>query len=273
MGHQGKRATNKYSKEALDGHLAVLQEKVFQVSTKWPQYRLLLTDICTLADTLPIGSRVVCLERSLLYGGYSLFAPFFDAQHFEGIDCSPASAEARGAYNAEMVSDLRFLQVPCSRRAAAGATKVETGSVDVILLPNLIHHIEDHGALFAEVDRILKPGGRGYLFEPLLRELHQIPDDYLRYTPWGCQAALRRAGLALERFETTGGPFEAIAYCWSQALEYVPEDDRSAMERWFQEEHLPDLLKWDARFRTNLQRDHTAFPTAFSVHFRKPIAA
>ena len=121
--------------------------------------------------------------------------------------------------------------------------------------------------------RILKPGGQGYLFEPLLRELHQIPDDYLRYTPWGCRAALRRAGLTLDRYETTGGPFEAIAYCWNQALEYVPDDERAAMERWFQEEHLPALLEWNARFKTNLRRDYTAFPTAFSVHFRKPIAA
>jgi hypothetical protein len=79
----------------------------------------------------------------------------------------------------------------------------------------------------------LKPGGRLFIFEPILRELHQIPDDYLRYTPYGITQVLSRFGLVAEKFETEGGPFQAISYCWVQALEYFPAEMRGKMEEWY----------------------------------------
>ena len=48
------------------------------------------------------------------------------------------------------------------------------------------------------------------MFEPLLRELHQIPDDYLRWTPFGMARIMRQVGLEPGEPQTAGGPFEAI---------------------------------------------------------------
>ena len=125
--------------------------------------------------------------------------------------------------------------------------------------------------LFDEIARLLRPGGRGYIFEPLLRELHQMPDDYVRYTPRGFQVQLERAGLVYDRFIPEGGPFTAIAYCWTQALEYFPEEKRAEMERWFYGQHFPDLVAWDHEYGAhNLKRQHTTFPTAFGIFFHKP---
>ena len=90
----------------------------------------------------------------------------------------------------------------------------------------------DQEALFSEMARIAKPGGSVYVFEPTLRELHQAPDDYLRYTPFGMRNALARAGLEPGNFEVDGGPFSAIAYCWTQALQYFPQAERERMEKW-----------------------------------------
>lgn len=263
-------AIKPFTQAQLDGHFAVLAERVFQVETKWPHFRQLLRDVRRLAAEAKPGATVVSLERGLLYGGCSLIAPFFQHCGFVSVDCSPASADGRGAYNGAMVEDPRFLFVPSTRRAQVDATGLADAVADLVLAPNLVHHVADQAALFAEMVRILRPGGRAYVFEALVRELHQIPDDYLRYTPIGLQRVLREAGLDPVDAETEGGPFSAVAYCWAQALEYMPEDERALMSRWFYEEQFPQLMAWDERFTVNRVRKHTAFPMSFAVTAAKP---
>ena len=77
----------------LDGHVAVLAERVFQVDTKWPHFRQLLRDVRRLAEEATPQMTVVSLERGLLYGGCSLIAPLFHHCEFIAVDCSPASAD------------------------------------------------------------------------------------------------------------------------------------------------------------------------------------
>src|SRR3546814_11964877 len=69
-----------------------------------------------------------------------LFAPLFTRQAFVSVDCSPESAEGRGAYNAAMVDDDRFIAVQATRRAPAEATGLDSGCADLVLAQNLIHH-------------------------------------------------------------------------------------------------------------------------------------
>lgn len=264
----GARPT--FTEQQLDGHFAVLAERVFQVDTKWPHFRQLLRDVRRLAATVTRQMTVVSLERGLLYGGCSLIAPAFQHCQFIAVDCSPASADDRGAYNGAMIDDPRFLFVPSDRRVPIESTGLADAVADLVLVPNLVHHVADQRALFAELARITRPGGRVYVFEPTLRELHQMPDDYLRYTPFGMQRALREAGLEPGDFELEGGPFSAVAYCWAQALEYLPAAEREPLARWFYEEQFPQLMAWDERYVANQVREHTAFPMSFSMIAEKP---
>ena len=77
-------------------------------------------------------------------------------------------------------------------------------------------------------------------------------------------------GLEPEESETEGGPFSVIAYCWTQALQFFPEDEREKHRAWFEQEHFPQLMEWDRRFTENHVRPHTRFPMSFSVTARKP---
>lgn len=254
---------------AIDAHVAMLEERVFQVRTKWPHFRLLLADARRLADELPAGATVASLERTLLYGGYSLFAPIFARQNFISVDCSPDTADARGAYNGSMIDDPRTIRIAYTHRGREVATGLPDAHCDAVLVPNLVHHVADQARLFGEVARIVKPGGRAYVFEPILRELHQIPDDFLRYTPYGMRNVLDGVGFDAERIETEGGPFQAIAYCWEQALQYFPEEERARQAKWFWNEHFPQLLRWDETHRENKVRKFTSFPVAFSILARR----
>ena len=84
-------------------HIEILKKHVFQVSTKWPQFNLLLNDIEKFYKNSKASSTIVSLERNLLYGGNSLIAPIFHKHKYISVDCSPSSADKRGAYNKKMI--------------------------------------------------------------------------------------------------------------------------------------------------------------------------
>ena len=257
-----------YSQEQIDKHSKVLANKVFQTDLL-PHFELLLKEVAALAAAEKPGNTVISLERGLLYGGYSLIGPYFHEHEFISVDSSPQSADERGAYNKDKVLDNDFLKVPITTRAPIENTGLVNAIADLVLVPNLVHHIADQKALFTEMARITKPRGKVFVFEPLLRELHQIPDDYLRYTPYGMSEVMRRVGLEPIDIKLDGGPFSAIGYCWLQALEYLPEQQRKQTETWFYNEHWPMLKKWDDQYTENLVRDHTKFPVGFSILAKK----
>jgi len=254
----------KFTDEQLNKHSEVLAHKVF-LTDRLPHFQLLLSEVPALASKMPDGSTVVSLERGLLYGGYSLIGPYFHRQNFISVDSSPSSADQRGAYNRDKVLDDNFLQVPVTVRAPIEDTGLDDAIADLVLVPNLVHHIADQDTLFKEMARITKPGGKVYVFEPTLRELHQIPDDFIRYTPFGMHAIMLKTGLQPVATNLEGGPFSAIGYCWLQALEYLPEAQRKQTEEWFYSEHWPQLKRWDSEYTQNLVREHTQFPVGFSV--------
>ena len=73
-------------KKDLILHEKILRNEIFFTETKWPHFNLLFEDIKKLSNKLPKNKTVVSLERNRLYGGISLFAPFFK-QNFISIDC------------------------------------------------------------------------------------------------------------------------------------------------------------------------------------------
>jgi SAM-dependent methyltransferase len=253
----------------MSAHLEFLRRKIYQVDTKWPHFGRMLDEVSALAASCQAEDTIVCLERAYVYGGDSLFAPLFTRGSFIGVDCETETGRERGGYQKDWMNDPDCVHVPTTVKAIATATGLPGGCADLVLVPNVLHHVEDQAALFAEIARLLKPGGKGYIFEALLRELHQMPDDYVRFTPWGFGGQLARHGLEMTDWTPAGGPFEAIAYCWVQALQYLPPAEREGKERWFFEEHFPELMALDRRYPQNLVRKHTAFPVAYGIHFRK----
>jgi SAM-dependent methyltransferase len=253
----------------VTAHLEFLRRKIYQVQTKWPHFGRMLDDIARLAAEGNDQQTVVCLERAYVYGGDSLFAPLFTRGRFISVDCETETGRHRGSYQKTWTDDPDCVHIAATVKADICATGLPAGCADLLLVPNVIHHVREQDQMFAEFARLLRPGGVGYLFEALLRELHQIPDDYVRYTPWGFEAVLARHGLRMTEWRPAGGPFEAIAYCWVQALEYLPPAIRAERERWFFQEHFPQLMALDKQHPDNLARAHTSFPVAYSVFFTK----
>jgi hypothetical protein len=266
-------------------HIAMLKERVFQIA-RWPHYQLLLDDLQELVERAGTPSdaddvtklKVLSLERTLLYGGKSMFAPIFYGHDYRIREASPESAYDRGAYNQHML-DKRFMEY--GKPASPG---MWSHHYDLVLIPNAIHHapVADHTMLFSDCGAVLRPGGYLYIFEQFIEEIHQKPDDYVRYTPHGLASLLEAAGYQIEYVRQTGNIFTCTAFLLDNVLEYIeggqPREGVSHLDNGMAKAEdirriqgmIKTLQKMAPNYPHNGVRSHTECPKAFSVLARKP---
>ena len=127
-----------------------------------------------------------------------------------------------------------------------------------------MHHIDDVEILFKQIKKILKKNGKVYIFEPLVRELHQMPEDYFRITPFGFKKLLKNYGFSNFKINFDGGPFTAIGYCWDQAIQFLPKNLRNRKESWLKRQ-FSQFISMDKKYTKNFVRKNTIFPMSFSI--------
>lgn len=237
---------------ALLEHENYLREKVFRTN-QWPQYELLLEDIRKLARQTKWNASVVSYERNIMYGGTSLFAPYFDKQRFSAVDMTPSQGRIRGAYN----------DVADSRRICIENEGI-TDKPSLIIIPNLYHHVEYINEFFWQVMNNLAHGGQIYIFEPCHREIHQAPEHFHMATPYAIQTLYRNHDISIVETRETGGPFTTMAYFYHQCLEYIPENEREAFGPPVQK-MIERAKTLDKKYPKNLKRKYSRCPAAFSV--------
>lgn len=88
--------------------------------------------------------------------------------------------------------------------APADALPFPDESFDCVLCTEVLEHCPDPFAALAEMARVLKPGGRIFLTTPFLVPLHDMPNDYFRYTPSALRYLAERAGLSLDSVRPKG---------------------------------------------------------------------
>ena len=248
----------------LNNHEQILRNEIFFTKNKWPHFDLLFEDLKKISKNSSKNKTIISLERNRLYGGISLFAPFFFKQKFISIDCYTKKLFKRGAYNKHLINN----KIKKTHECYYKNIKVKKNSGDIIIIPNLLHHIENVDSLFFQSKKILKKKGSIYIFEPLLRELHQEPEDYGRFTPYGLKSKLKKFGFKKFKINFCGGPFTAAAYCWDQACQYLPKKLRKKEINWHNRK-LKYFQILDKKFKKNLLRKYTTFPVSFSILAQK----
>tara|TARA_B110001450_G_scaffold239118_1_gene246688 strand:- start:3496 stop:4278 length:783 start_codon:yes stop_codon:yes gene_type:complete len=248
---------------SLIEHEKFLKKTIFFTEKKWPHFNLIFDDIKNLSKKMKKKSTIVSLERNSLYGGVSLFAPFFYEHNFISIDCISAKLKKRGAYN-KIRKQTQIIIKKKNYQFDYREIKLKKNLADLIIIPNLMHHIEDVDILFTQIKSILKKDGKIYIFEPLVRELHQIPEDFFRITPFGFKSILKNLNFSKFKIKFNGGPFTAIGYCWDQALQYLPRNIRIKKAKWLNKEFIK-LNQLDKKYKTNKVRKNTIFPMSFSI--------
>ncbi|MEO0795898.1 MAG: class I SAM-dependent methyltransferase [Verrucomicrobiota bacterium] len=70
----------------------------------------------------------------------------------------------------------------------------EDNSFDCAIATEVFEHVKRPAALFAEIRRVLRPGGQLMLTVPFIQALHESPYDFRRPTPFWLQETLQAAG-------------------------------------------------------------------------------
>jgi SAM-dependent methyltransferase len=76
---------------------------------------------------------------------------------------------------------------------------------DAVTAFKVLEHLREPAAFLAECARVVRPGGHIVILVPFLHPVHEAPHDYFRYTKYGLEYLLSRAGFAdVHVFEKTG---------------------------------------------------------------------
>lgn len=87
----------------------------------------------------------------------------------------------------------------------------ESQSFDCALGTEVLEHCPDPAVVLNEVYRVLKPGGVFFFTVPFLWNLHEVPHDEYRYTPFSLERHLRNSGFKNIELKATGGWHASMA--------------------------------------------------------------
>ena len=83
-------------------------------------------------------------------------------------------------------------------------------SFDIITMTEVLEHLHHPGRALSEITRVLRPGGRLLITFPFMWGLHELPNDYFRFTEFGFSALCKDAGLTIEKFWRRGNSFALL---------------------------------------------------------------
>jgi len=95
-------------------------------------------------------------------------------------------------------------------------------SFDTIVLSDVLEHIARPELLWAEMARILAPGGELLMNVPFYYWIHAGPYDFYRYTEFALRRFVESAGLELVQLDVIGGAPEALADIVAKNFAQVP---------------------------------------------------
>lgn len=140
--------------------------------------------------------------------GEGQYATLFQKHRYVGVDLALGDA-AWNYCDLDAIADLAALPF---------ASHTFDACVNIVTL----EHVEEPPAVIAELFRTLKPGGRLLIVTPHEWEEHQQPYDYFRYTRYGIELLLRRAGFAEIVVEPVGGFFRLLSRRLLNGIQFFP---------------------------------------------------
>jgi SAM-dependent methyltransferase len=129
-------------------------------------------------------------------GAAPLYAAYRD--HIDSVTCVDWTNTPYGVSYLDLECDLSH------------PLPLETGSFDTIILSDVLEHLPEPATCWAEVSRLLAPGGKFILNVPFWCRVHQAPHDYYRYTQFALARFAEKADLRVLQLDPAGGAVECV---------------------------------------------------------------
>lgn len=97
---------------------------------------------------------------------------------------------------------------------------LESNSFDAAISMNVLEHIFDFHNVFAEVNRVLKPGGLFVNTTPFMHHVHGSPDDYFRYTKSAISSLAQKYDFEVIEIQPLG--YGLFSLLWQSIGGWVP---------------------------------------------------
>jgi SAM-dependent methyltransferase len=140
------------------------------------------------AGRMPSGARVLDAGA-----GECWYKSFFDGKDYYACDFGKGKTSW----------DYGSLDFCCDLSRMA----VKDSSFDAVLATQVLEHLSEPLDFLKESLRVLKRGGRIYITAPQTGNIHQEPYDFYRYTRYGLEHLLKKAGFEVEEIRPHGGYF------------------------------------------------------------------
>lgn len=119
--------------------------------------------------------------------------------------------------------------------ANARAIPLASASVSVVLMLDVLEHFKEPVAALAEACRVLRPSGTLLIQVPFLYPLHDLPNDYSRWTANGLSQLLEQQGFEMLKLESDNAPATTGLLLFNLAL-------GGAMLSWVQRKSLACVM-------------------------------
>lgn len=136
---------------------------------------------------------------------------------------------------------------------------VASEQFDTVLCVEVLEHVPDPSAALSEIYRVLKPGGRLVMTIPHLMYMHNEPYDFYRYTKYGLQHLLSKAGFSIKTIKPSGGIFSFLQGIIATSVVGLTYDTFL----WPVAFQINRLFSWAAIWCDN----HTDKKKIFALHF------
>ena len=114
--------------------------------------------------------------------GIKPYRSLFKVTEYVGLDIDSPVARQRG------VADVFY---------SGQGFPFEARSFDAVLCNQVLEHVFNPDEFLAEIERVLRPGGKLLLTVPFVWDEHEQPWDYARYSSFGLKALLEKRGFRI----------------------------------------------------------------------------